>query len=225
MPRKRTYGKRKRPARKRPHRRRTYRSRNGIPSGMPRTRRAYLRYCDQLSITSTTGLIGTDIYRANSVYDPYQPSGGHQPMGYDVWASMYNHYVVKGARIRITPAVDTSAASPCMFGVYLSDDVTPPYSTWTAYMEARKGTCKQYLGRQSFTKSAISKYSAKQFYNIKDVRDNVSRIGAGTASNPTEEALFIVWVQNMDSSTDSYLFNITIDYIVEFSEPRDLPQS
>lgn len=225
MPRKRTYGKRKRPARKRPYRRRAYRSRNGIPSGMPLTRRAYLRYCDQIELTSTTGLMSNHVFRANSVYDPDFTSTGHQPMGYDIWSSLYNHYVVKGARIRISPAMDSGQAVPAMFGVYLTDDTTPPYTTWTGYAEAKKGTIRQYLGRQSFTKSAVSKYSAKQFFNIKDVKDNVVRIGAGVGANPTEQAHFIMWFQCMDTSTETFQFSVTIDYIVEFSEPKDFVQS
>ena len=38
------------------------------------------------------GLTETQIYSANSVFDPDRSGGGAQPRSYDQWAQFYQHY-------------------------------------------------------------------------------------------------------------------------------------
>lgn len=42
------------------------------------------------------------IFRGNSLFDPYQSGVGAQPVGFDVWASIYKRYLVLGSRIHVT---------------------------------------------------------------------------------------------------------------------------
>lgn len=55
---------------------------------------------------STTKVFGTgsttfdyNVFRTNSIYDPDQTSGGHQPMYHDQWANIYKSYEVISSRI------------------------------------------------------------------------------------------------------------------------------
>lgn len=198
----------------------------GTPSGMPTPRRAILRYCDQHTLTSSSGLLGTWVYRANSVYDPNYTGTGHQPMGFDQWSILYNHYTVVGAKITVQMMVDNSTAIPSAYGVFLNDNLTTTYTSWQSFKEARKGTSVVVQGNAGQTiRPVIAKYSAKKFYNVTDVKDNSTNLGALTTANPTEGAYFICWFQNTTGGTDTQSFAITIDYIVDFSEPRDLAPS
>jgi len=199
----------------------------GNPSGMPLTRRAILRYSDQVSITSTLGVLGSFTFRANSCHDPDYTGTGHQPMGWDTWKSLYNHYVVVGAKITCTPLSDTLGNSPFVVGVYLSDNVSLAYTSWYGFKEARKGTQILLNGGagNTRTQTAMSKFSAKKFYNVKDVKDNYDRLGALTDDNPSESAYFNIYYQQVNSVTDTKNILVTIDYIVDFSEPKNLPIS
>lgn len=196
----------------------------GNPSGMPTTRRAYLRYSDQISITSTAGIMGSYVFRANSCHDPDYSSVGHQPMGWDQWKLLYNHYVVVGARITATVLSDTLGQSPFVCGVYLTDGTTLPYTSWYGFKEARKGTQKLFNGGAGNTRSqaVMSKFSAKNFYNVSDIKDNMDRLGALVDDNPSEVAYFAIYYQQVNSVTDTKNILITIDYIVDFSEPKNL---
>lgn len=198
----------------------------GNPSGMPSIRVAKLRYVQKDAVTSTVGALGTVVYNANSIYAP-RSSGGHQPMGHDTWKTMYNHYVVLGARISVRWSVDTSSQTTnnCMVGVMLNDDSTIGYSNYDGIMEARKGS-SQMIHIQRGQKINSCNFSAKKFFNVKDVKDNLTRLGAATGASPTEFARFIVWAQSLDQSTTNTVdFVTTIDYIVSFSEPKELAQS
>lgn len=229
MPRK-TYAKKRRPT-KRPargkrtrwtYRRRAYRS--NVLSGMPKTRKISMRYVDQISMTSTSGSLASYVFRANSIYDPNYTSTGHQPMGYDQWAVLYNHYVVIGARLSARFIPNAASTAPCAMGTYLTDGTAVPYTTPSEFIEAKRGNYKIFKA----TDRAVSlrqNYSAKKQYNLADVKDNVGRVGAAMDTNPSDEAFFNIWFDAIDGSTSTCEVIVTIDYIVLYSEPKDMPQS
>lgn len=225
MPYRRRY-RRKRPSRRR--RRRYKRSRqltNYAPSGMPTQRIAKLRYAEQTTITSTSGVLDSIRFRANGIFDPNVDIGGHQPMGFDQWSTLFNHYVVLGSKLTMSIVPFDAGGGPCATGAYLTDGSTVPYTSASEFMEAKKGTVKLISPDQRKATYVVSKFSAKKFYNVKDVKDNVSRIGSPVSADPSDQAYYVIWVQNRDGSTSSYSVLVQIDYIVLFSEPKDLTQS
>lgn len=70
-------------------------------------------------------------------------------------------------------------------------------------------------------------FNAKKFYNISNVKDNVSRIGASMGADPSDTAVWHCWIQAQDlsSSTPVLRGTATIEYRVTFSEPKDLAPS
>lgn len=197
----------------------------GAPSGIPTTRRAKLRYVTNVSLIGTTGALASNLYRANSLFDPDFTGIGHQPMGFNSWATHFNHYVVMGSKISVSCSTFGSNTTN-MVGVFLSDD-TGTYANWDAFAEARKGVTKALPNNADKNSHMSAKYSARKFYNISDVKDNVTRIGADVGANPTDVAFFTVWAQSQNkvSTTSPIQCMVTIDYIVEFSEPKDIAQS
>lgn len=193
---------------------------------MPLQRRCKLRYCEQqINLVGTTGALASYVFRANSIYDPNFTGVGHSPMGYDQWAVLYNHYTVVGSKITVKFDNSGGTGASCNVGVYLSDHTTVPYTQASEFIEARKGTTKLITNQRNVV-SASSWYSAKKFYNVKDIKDNFARLGGVTGANPTEQAVFIVWLQSAASATTvNCNVTATIEYIVDWSEPTDLSQS
>lgn len=218
--RKKKYVPRRKPRRKR----RTNNANNmGFVSGMPKVRRARLRYSDTVSITSSAGGLGFYKFRANSVFDPDFDSTGHQPMGFDQWAQLYNHYIVVGAKITIKSLAGT-LSSAAAIGCYISDDTSLPYTSLDGFIEAKRGSWRT----MSFQRTAISLYtnfSTKKFFNVTDVKDNFDRLGALVGENPSESAFFNIYYVDLNGDTTSVNAMVTIDYIVDFSEPKDMVQS
>lgn len=196
------------------------------PSGMPLMRTAKLRYNTQQQISSTSGIMQHYTMRANSLFDPDFSGIGHQPMGFDQWSNLYNHYVVVGARmtVRFMNASGSASANPPYYGgVLLTDQSSFPYSNASAVIESRKGISR--MGAWLFPLQLTQNFSAKGFYNLTDTKDNFDRIGAAVTTNPAEEAFFQVWLQPVGSQTIGLTADITIEYICKFSEPKDLAQS
>lgn len=218
--------KKSRKYKKRKPRRKGYRSlvSNYAPSGVSTTRIANMRYVEEITINSLTGLMGTHVFSANSIYDPNVTGAGHQPMGHDTWATLYNHYVVLGSKITVKIA-PKSQNSTSVVGVYLSDAATPAYSNSNQYQEARKGSQRMISIEQGKPVTVVSKLSTKKFFNVTDVKDNLDRLGAVIGVTPVEQAYYTIWCQGKSGINADYSVIAQIDYIVAFSEPKDLSAS
>jgi len=117
-----------------------------------------------------------------------------------------------------------NSASGCIFSnLCLSDDVAVATDI-TTLMEYGLGTSRMGQGYAANSLSRlVAKYSAKKFFNVKDVKDNLDRIGSAIGSNPTDPAFYNLTIQSEPSMTVELL--VLIEYIVLFSEPKELPQS
>lgn len=216
--------KRKRKGRRRRYKRNFLRTRMGTLSGMPGQRLVCQRYADTTKLTSTSGVIAEHKLAANNVFDPLAAAGGHQPMGFDQMAGLYNHYVVLGSKLVCTFS-DISGTSSIVVGAYLSDDLTTLYINHRTYKEAKRGQQKVIVYNRSPTYIKC-KYSAKKFHGVKDVKDNITTLGAAVNANPTETAVYHIYAATLDGiSTSAVYCSYYIDYIVAYSEPVDLAGS
>lgn len=188
-----------------------------------------MRYVEAQTLDPGVGSMAVLNYSANDAQDPYQGVGGHQPLGWDQWSAFYNHYVVVGARIKVQFSNESwsTGNSQVMCGINLSDDLTISSSP-TALAEQNLTKYKLLrVGSNQNQVVAYKNYSARKFFNITDIKDNFDRLGALVSTGPTEKAYFNVFAGSIIGSDDAPQINIlvTIDYIVDFSEPKEVTQS
>jgi len=199
---------------------------NQISFGFPKTKMVRMRYCTNEKYNLAGGRFQKQ-WKANGLYDPEITTGGHQPMGLDQWYLFYNHYVVVGAAISCTVSgSDSSETGSLGINMLLSDDATVPSSLSTLVEEGR-GTTQMQGGFNAIgTRTVRGKYSAKKFFNIKDIKDNVTRLGSPMGADPNELAVFTITIEDPALNTTSDISILTvIDYIVLLSEPKDLAPS
>lgn len=229
---KRKYSKRnskRRPYRKRRFsRKRFYRRNRGriAPSGMPQIRRSHMRVTNAVSLSLTSGAMQYSPWYANGIEEPSAGAATHPPMGYSEWGNLFNHYMVSGSKItvKIVPLEDNT--DPFWCGVYLSDGTGAAYSQFSSYVEAKRGTYRLVPNQPGKAVHLVNKYSARRFFNVTDPKDCVARLGSPVGSNPSEVAVFQIWAQPVSSTVSMTLRCIvTIDYIVDWSEPSDLAPS
>lgn len=220
--RKRTYA--KRGLNKKIISRRKFKRRGMVPSGMPNISRTKMRYSTNVQIQSTLGAVGAHVFRCNSIFDPDYSGTGHQPMSHDTWASLFNHYTVTGAKIMIQAVPDSTNTTNGKCGIILNPGYTAPYTNASAFLEAKMGSYRNILKNADKAYRMKCKYSAKKFFNVSDVKD-VGKLGAAFGTDPTEEAYFIIWYADSEITTSSIRVQVTIDYVVQFSEPKHLAQS
>lgn len=208
--------------------RRPIKSSMGTSFGFPKQRVTKIRYCDDVVLTSSTGAIGYYVMRANDAYDPDYTGVGHTPSSYTVLAAQYNHCVCLGSRIwvRWTNNDDASSAiTPTVVGVFLDDSATTGVSGYTDLVE--NGRCRTRIlasgGANGYQRvNSILNYSAKKFFNVKDVKDNMERLGSPTNASPSEQAMYQLFCQNLGATSTTVQAQICIDYIMLWSEPKTI---
>lgn len=220
------YGrKRSRKTRKRRrHSRRRYRlTAMRAPSGVPTQNVCKMRYVQRIAIAAGPAMVA-HLFRANSIFDPDLTGIGHQPMGHDQMVALYNHYTVLGSKITVAWGTH-DPNTECVCGVYLDSNGISGYSSYEGVIEARKGAYRLLTDNRN-AKYTTCKYSAKKFFQLADVMDNTDRIGAAVGNNPVEDVAFVVWGQpgNFTSSVTMEAL-VKIEYIVKFSEPKEITES
>jgi len=179
-------------------------------------------------LTGGIGSLPQRLYSANGLWDPYVPSGGHQPIGFDQIMLMYEHYTGIRAKITIT-FHNASSTSPVRVGVLLAPDTTPLPDIFTL-ME--NGLVKTTVLETTANRSTgqltlecdIAKYFGKR--NYKDVMDDLTLRG-DVLNNPTEQAYFCIFAyEPFGTGEDINVgFDVLISYDAIYSEPRKLPYS
>lgn len=220
---------RRQPTRKtrKPHYRRRYLPLNGFPT----TQTARHRYNTVISLNPSTGSIAKHTFIANGMFDPDSTGVGHQPRGYDEFAEIYNHYTVLGAKIVVRPVgphvSQSNTDNLCKYGIILDDDgLTTGYTTYTDMAESRLAGGGRVVTKDLGTgKSFVKTFSTTKFFNIKNPVAQSQYQGSVTA-NPSETAAFVVWACSpVMADTDTYDFEVTIDFIAVWSEPKFLAES
>lgn len=198
----------------------------GKSLGFPKNSSVQLRYCSAVSLSdSVGGVLDLHLFSANSIFDPDVTGIGHQPLARDQWASFYNHYKVTSSRMSIKMVNETvQGGTPVVSGCYLADDTSVPTS-WTTLAEAGRGSSVVTTPANTEAHKLGTRYNSSKFFKKQGV--NQSALGALLGSSPTEQAYFVLYSQAADESSgfSAMTFVVTIDYVVQFSEPKDLEQS
>lgn len=215
----------KRTYKRRPRRqRKAVMGRNISGSGFNKQQLVRFKYCSNVEIDPAAGAIGVHFFRANSTFDPDSTGVGHQPYHWDQWTSMYDHYVVIGSKITarfISRINDTSVPLANMVcGIRLEDNGS--LGSTNPETECERDSRYRFLshGRHTQVKSF---YSPKKFFGIKDIGDNVNRLGASTTANPTEDVYFACWAAAPNALDNPTMIDchVMIEYIVMLTERKD----
>lgn len=197
------------------------------PSGCPTQNIVKMRYVENISISSPLGVMGLFVFRANSIFDPNLTGTGHQPMGHDQMAALYQRYSVLGSKLHATIYLNTNGATnentSTAVGVHLSKESGTIYTVYRNYIEANKGSWA-LLTKNRDVKELTSTFSAKKYFDVQDVKDNGTQ-HAGVGANPVREAFYKIFAQTVTSDNSTVYATVVIDYIVQFSDPQSLGES
>jgi len=182
-----------------------------------------LRYSDNFFLTSASGAVASYVFSANGLYDPNITGTGHQPMGFDQMMQFYNHYCVTWARATIV-AVNQSTGFPCQL-VIRQDSTNTPITSIDRILEAG-GSAYTHLDLYGSTNSQKELSLIVNVPKLQGVTlDNAladATLRGDASANPTEQTYFHIQIFNSFGSTISAVnFDIIIEYISYFAEPRD----
>jgi hypothetical protein len=197
-------------------------------AGQPRCKYLRLRYCTNVSLDPSIGLVAGHSFRPDSIFDPDSTGTGHQPMGHDEWADFYSRYIVLGAKTTATFLSDSASATSgnCIVGIHEDHDTSTPLGA--DHMRETGGSKWKYLldSDQKGKVTVVQKYSAKRFHCLKDIKDAV-QLESDFGASPGYPVYHTLFVAPLYPTQDVSIVRIivTIDFMVMLKAPKDLSQS
>lgn len=188
--------------------------------------KATLRYSDLITLQDSVLSYRSQIYRANSVYDPDFTGTGAQPRYFDQLSALFQHVYVIGSKCRVR-AVNANTETQ-MIGCMLKRDSTV-VTTGIDFREDQYSNTRVMSSNGGTPEATVSMTYKPAFLTgcQKGVLTH-SELRHGASGNPQDVAYFHVNGYNLHDPLDplsSIRCVIDIDYICMFVEPITPPGS
>lgn len=186
-----------------------------------------LRYSDNYTtgtLAATTGI--QQLWNLNSLFDPDRTGTGHQPMGFDTLATIYNRYRVLKVKYKmcfppttnvysvvVVPTNNILNSAITTSATFSAAAESPRANLWTV---GSSGTSKVFSGLISLNDLAgvtVAEY-------ITDDRFE-STIG----SSPSEVITATLGFYNPNAVSILVYYTVQLDFMVDFHDPIGQPQS
>jgi len=184
----------------------------------------HLRYSTTFQLTCTAGAVASYVFRANDLFDPDFTSTGHQPMGFDQMMLSYNHFVVAAARIKVTCRNKTNTTP---FTVCIRQDASSTPLTVIDRILEFGGLVTADIDTFGATSTtlelAIDIARLQGLTHPLMIADPTLRGDAATS--PTEVTYFHIQCWDTAAATSTCNFDVILEQLAYFIEPRDLIES
>lgn len=160
-----------------------------------------------------------------------------QPLGFDQWQKLYESYVVLGSKITVKFTFgEEGGTKPKIVGIGVIPygAATTPDFTELPNTIIQQGTsswriipCSPGAGADN-QKTVSKKFSTKKYFQVKDVKDNIPRLGMADSTQlggPQDQASFDIFYGNYDDSVvgtdvhDLISVHFVVEYIALWSQP------
>jgi len=194
--------------------------------GFPQKMMVTHRYCDQLTLTSTSGVMATYQWSCNGMYDPNRTGGGHQPILFDQLTPLYNHYQVVGSKIKFKILPHTSNTVTSNVVCFVNDDTVFENASIDGNAE-QTGARAFQIGTPAGGNKAITRslfWSSKRKFGTAALEN--SRLQGTSTTDPTEQSYYSICLQSFDQTNSCQLqIFVEIDYVAIWTELKDVDQS
>lgn len=183
-----------------------------------------LRYCEAFTIDVGTAGISVKQYRANSCYDPQVATGGHQPMDFDKYLTIYPSGIVLGSKIVVRQV--PSGGNPGMLWIEKKDGTSVPvYDNPMTVLEQNPGGVQTNLMYSNINDNIgrgscrVSTFSAKKWYKANPFGMDGLIFNAG--QDCANQVIYNVCFSTLDGRDPAATnFIVQIDYIVAFNNKK-----
>lgn len=183
-----------------------------------------MKYAEVVTSALGLGTYGLARFNLNSIFDPNQSGGGHQPYGHDTFSTMYNRYRVISCSYRIS--AQASDGSNIQLAVIPTNETISPASISEVRENPR---CKYTLqgGNAPLRFVSGKVYIPSLMGRLKAQYMADDRFQAAFGSNPAELALLSCYAGPTaeTSSSLTMIYNVELEYTVEVFDIKHLAQS
>jgi hypothetical protein len=191
-----------------------------MPIFPPKTTKI-LRYCDTISLNSTSGAVVTYVIRANDLFDPDFTGTGHQPMGFDQMMLFYNHFCVVKARLI---CIFKSTSGNVSTALIRQDAASTPLTVINRIFEFGGCVSAQLETEGTFGASKRLELSV-DIAKLQGVNRNTMladpSLRGDAATSPTEVTYFHIQLFDSGGATSGAYVEFFLEQVAVFMEPRD----
>jgi hypothetical protein len=177
-----------------------------------------LKYCEVVTFSITAGSTSHQAFRANSIYDPNLTGTGHQPLGRDQLAEMYDHYEVLSSQCHWTVCSTVYSAATVIAASWLDDDGSTAGSIQTI-MEQPTAV---YRAVSNYQPSAYNIELDTTYNQARDLSNGLHAI-SDMGGNPPNQMYHMNSIYSAVASTFDLVVRVT--YRVRFSSPKEIATS
>ena len=169
-----------------------------------------LKYAETVNVSIPLSGLGSYLYSCNGMYDPNITGTGHQPMYFDQFMAMYDHYTVLKSTMKATVVANSTGA--CIFSLGQDDDTTiSAANSYTIWERPGYQTKVVNAPVEPSNTSLWSKWDAVKVFGG-DPQSDPAMQGSAT-SNPTEQTYYVLYFDTLPSTTVTVLVEIWYDVV------------
>lgn len=193
-------------------------------TGLPQKVLVKHKYVETFTLTAT-GVPSSYVFRANSMFDPNLTGVGHQPMYFDQYAALYNHYTVIGSKITFQFTSADNVYPPFQVACVLDDDGAQPTPLADAVAEQTLGSKVILMPSDSTdtVRHLTLKFSAKKNFGGSVV--NNAGLRGNATTNPTEQMFYFFSITPRSGDNAEVRCTASIEYIAVWAELKEQSQS
>ena len=164
--------------------------------------------------TAGSGITAKHSFLGNSVFDPDFTGVGSQPMNFDAWSGIYQHYMVWGSTIVVKATAITEKSGTLLCVVPTRDPATSGIIEASIERPRAKVRMLTFQGRSSYIKSKVSTAAMLPLFN--------SRLLSETTTNPADVWFWHITTQAVDSASEESVVDVMVElyYNVTFYERK-----
>lgn len=184
----------------------------------------HLRYTDQINVDpGLSGLRAVHVFRANSLFDPDETGGGHQPRGFDQIMPMYEKYTVIACRMKCTFMANEANQNARVCIAILNTGT--PLVSFNDYLESGTAITKYLTNTSQPSVVIVQKVAMAKWFSKTSLLSEDTVQGSSTG-NPAEVCHFHVVAAGVNGvNTGNVTVQVEIQFVAVFTEPVVVAQS
>jgi len=196
---------------------------------LPQSVSTVLTYCDSGTLQATLGIMSDKLWNMNSVYSPENAGGGHQPLGHDQYAALYNRYRVDKLEVWLecNKSTESSVGFAALVATNTATAITNPtsvvqeqaFSNWKTLSYSTAGSGTKVVLKRTYDLCNVTGVTREK-YRTDD------RYSSLVNDNPAELIiLHQVSADLLGASTTAYIYTIKFKYHTTWFDPKIVAQS
>lgn len=193
--------------------------------GLPKRATVTHRYVETIVMTSTAGVIAKQQFIANGMFKPNITSSGHQPLYFDQFTALYDHYTIIGSKITVKVCAGTANEAASQFTIMLNDDTSSSNITDpdNAFEQSQHAPMKLLPPNTNNTYTLHKGFSPKKTFGGSILGNDLLQ-GTST-TNPTEASYYDLYFASVGSANTTCAVQVLIEFIAVWDELKEVAQS